>query len=186
MAVHNRDRFAKTLLRAVCSLAIYGWSCLAADAGQPPSPGLSLEPATFDLNTARDRQQLVVTGVFGSEDIRDVTAEAQFESSAPNVVVIEGSLAKPAGNGTAVITARLGDLSATAQVTRASARMNAARSEGTAGSTGRYAAPAFNTASHATAMSDALRRATATTLPVATPLARNCPARRLAAASSPA
>ncbi len=117
MAVHNRDRLAKTLLRAICCLAIYGWSCLAADAGQPPAPGLSLEPATFDLNTTRDRQQLVVTGVFGSEDIRDVTAEAQYESSAPNVVVIEDSLAKPVGNGTAVITARMGDMSATAQVT---------------------------------------------------------------------
>lgn len=117
MAVRNRTRLTAAVIRAACILAIYGGSSLVALGGQTATPGLTLEPATFQLDNARARQQLIATAVFASEDVRDVTAEVQYESSAPEIVVIDNALARPVGNGTAVITARLGDLSATATVT---------------------------------------------------------------------
>ena len=86
--------------------------------GQETQAGaLDIQPASFSLTSARARQQVVVTGTFGPEDIRDVTAEVEYESSDPSVVTVEGSLVQPTGNGTAVITARLGESSAAAEVT---------------------------------------------------------------------
>lgn len=76
----------------------------AADPG-----AISLDPGKFELRGGRAQQQLVVSGTFSADDIRDLTnAGVQFASSNPAVVKIEGTLAKPVADGTAQITATLG------------------------------------------------------------------------------
>lgn len=85
----------------------------AADPG-----AIAIDPGKFELRGARAQQQLVVSGTFSADDIRDLTnAGVQFASSNPAVVKIEGTLAKPVADGTAQITATLGAVKATAEVT---------------------------------------------------------------------
>ncbi|TXT35934.1 MAG: hypothetical protein FD138_1167 [Planctomycetota bacterium] len=95
------------LAASLCSFAT------AADPGV-----ISIDPGKFELRGARAQQQLVVSGTFSADDIRDLTnAGVQFASSNPAVVKIEGTLAKPVADGTAQITATLGAVKATAEVT---------------------------------------------------------------------
>ncbi|MBL8850562.1 MAG: DUF1553 domain-containing protein [Planctomycetaceae bacterium] len=89
----------------------------AAGRGDDALPArIELMPGHVQLHNARSRQQLVVTGFYGPEDIRDVTGTVTFESTDPDVVRIDGTVAHPVGDGMATITARLGDQSATAPV----------------------------------------------------------------------
>lgn len=78
----------------------------AEDVGQPAA--LGLEPAKFDLSGQRARQQLMVTGRYSGDDLRDLTRVATYVSSNPSVVKIENSIALPVGNGEATITASIG------------------------------------------------------------------------------
>lgn len=83
--------------------------------GQPTE--LALTPAKFVLRGQRARQQLVLTGSYGAREVRDLTPAAEYVSSNPKVVRIEGTRAIPVGDGTATIIARLSDLTASAEVT---------------------------------------------------------------------
>ena len=83
--------------------------------GQPSA--VVLEPGKFDLLGKRSRQQLLVTGVYSADDIRDLTPVAEFVSSNPEIVKIEKSIALPVGNGEATITAKVGGQSASVPVT---------------------------------------------------------------------
>ena len=76
------------------------------DVGQPAS--IVIEPTKFELLGKRSRQQLLVTGIYSGDDLRDLTPAATFVSSNPAVVKIEGTLALPAGNGEATVTATVG------------------------------------------------------------------------------
>jgi hypothetical protein len=99
---------------------ICGLSLLATDSGSSlyaQDAPLELQPGSVQLHSARARQQLIVTARLGTNDIRDVTAEAAYESSDPNIAVVENSVVRPVGNGSAIITARFGELSATVPVT---------------------------------------------------------------------
>ncbi len=94
------------------------WSCLnpvliAAD----QSTGLSLAPSKIELRGSRAQQQLVISGTFSADDTRDLTSGVTLTSSNPAVVKIEGTLAKPVADGTAQVTATLGGLTASAEVT---------------------------------------------------------------------
>src|SRR5262245_14131829 len=102
-------------LRLVFAFFIVMLPMLANAADQPGA--ISLDPGKFELRGTRAQQQLVVSGTFSAEDIRDLTTAVTFASSNPNVVKIEGTLAKPVGDGTAQITATLGALTASAEVT---------------------------------------------------------------------
>ena len=101
------DRLTPWMLMAL--LAICGTASLAADPpstieiGQPVS--LALEPGKFELSNKRAQQQLLVTGKYSADEVRDLTAAATFASSNPAAVKIEGSIALPVGNGEAVLTA---------------------------------------------------------------------------------
>jgi len=105
---NHRRRFAVLLALLTSPAAVW------ADDAAPAR--IELMPGHVQLHSARARQQLVVTGFYGPEDIRDLTAAVTYESSEPKVVSIEGSIARPVGDGMATITARVGDQSATAQV----------------------------------------------------------------------
>ena len=111
----NRFRPAlRSCLPAALALLVVS-SAGIADEGDAPAL-LQITPGHLQLHTSRARQQLAVTGFYGPEDVRDVTADVEFESSDPEVVTISGSVAHPAGNGSATITARLGDQSVSAGV----------------------------------------------------------------------
>ncbi|WP_373649494.1 MULTISPECIES: DUF1549 and DUF1553 domain-containing protein [unclassified Schlesneria] len=76
------------------------------DVGQPSS--IVLEPTRFELLGKRARQQLIVTGNYSGNDVRDLTPAATFTSSHPEIVAIENSIAYPRANGEATITASVG------------------------------------------------------------------------------
>ena len=86
----------------------------AAEVGQPV--GLILEPGRFELRNNRSQQQLLVTGKYSGEDVRDLTAAATFTSSNPAVVKIEGSIVLPVGNGEAVVAATVAGQTASVPV----------------------------------------------------------------------
>lgn len=82
--------------------------CLAladdtVEVGQPAS--IQFEQAKVELPNKRARQQLIVTGKYSGDDLRDLTSFATYTSSNPSIVTLEGSMAVPVGNGEAKITA---------------------------------------------------------------------------------
>ena len=79
---------------------------------------LKIETGAVTLDGPRAQQQLAISWSVGS-DTRDVTdsEELKVASSDTGVVSIDGSVLKPVGNGTATITATLGGLTATSEVT---------------------------------------------------------------------
>jgi hypothetical protein len=85
---------------------------------QSPIPSaIEIAPAKFTLTGPRARQQVVVSGAFAADDSRDITPTVVFESSNPAVVRIDGSKAIPVADGAATITAKIGDKTASAEVT---------------------------------------------------------------------
>lgn len=74
-------------------------------------------PGDFTLSGTAARQRLLLERSTGSEFTGQVREGVEFESSDSNVVRIEDGTAVPAGNGQATITARVGELSASAEVT---------------------------------------------------------------------
>ena len=106
-------RFAVCAIICALTISFLGSGGFADDA----APGFTLQPETVTLSGPRAHQQLIATAVMESGHPRDVTAEVACESSDPNVVAIENAVLKPVANGTAVVTVRMGDETATTQVT---------------------------------------------------------------------
>ncbi len=75
-----------------------------------------LLPAEIKLSGPEASQTLLVERSQDGRFIGQLTEGVAFESSDPKVVVIDAGRAKPVGNGQAVITAKVGDRTATAQV----------------------------------------------------------------------
>ena len=92
-------------LAAIALAPVFAMAEEAIDVGQPSS--IVVEPVKFELLGKRSRQQLLVTGVYSGEDVRDLTPVAEYTSSNPAIVKIEGSVALPAGNGEATLTAKV-------------------------------------------------------------------------------
>ncbi|MCA9114550.1 MAG: DUF1553 domain-containing protein, partial [Planctomycetaceae bacterium] len=78
---------------------------------------LEVSPAEVKLHGFRARQQLVLTGFYASDIVRDLTHAATWESSDPNVVKVVGTMLHPTGDGTATVTATAGGLTSTMAVT---------------------------------------------------------------------
>ncbi|MEP6956818.1 MAG: DUF1549 domain-containing protein, partial [Chthoniobacterales bacterium] len=78
--------------------------------------GFVILPAKFELSGQNARQQLLVERRSGAQLSGDVSEEAQFTSSNPEIVKIEHGAALPVSDGTATITARLGEQRATCEV----------------------------------------------------------------------
>ncbi len=105
----------KRCLSFVAVVLAFGLETMGFAADAPTA--LSLNPGKFELRGPRAQQQLVVSGTFSADDLRDLTTGVTFASSNPNVVKIEGTLAKPVADGTAQVTVTLGGLTAAAEVT---------------------------------------------------------------------
>ena len=101
------NAFSRLLsLGVIAALPCFVLAETPIDVGQPSA--IRAEPAKFELLGRRSRQQLLVTGAYSGEDVRDLTPAATIVSSNPAVVKIEGSVALPVGNGEATLTATVG------------------------------------------------------------------------------
>ena len=79
--------------------------------------GLTLEPAGFTMTGRRARQQLLVTAKYSAGELRDLTTVAKLVSSNPKVVTVKDGIARPVADGTAKLTAEIGTLKSTIDVT---------------------------------------------------------------------
>lgn len=122
-----RTRFRHTWLACVAtavtlaSLIATGQAASAEDADAVESLGapgqLQIEPSNSQLSGPRSQQQLVISGVFTSELVLDLTDRVELTSSDPNVAQVESGVIKPIGNGQATITAAYQGVTVQAQVT---------------------------------------------------------------------
>src|SRR6187399_2977727 len=87
--------------------------CVAQDSAAK----LLLLPPSISLSTKESRQTLVPQWKRGEQVLGQATEGVQLTSSDEKVVKIENSVAVPVGNGTATITAKVGEQTATAEVT---------------------------------------------------------------------
>ncbi len=71
--------------------------------GQPT--GLTLAPEKVVLTGKRSRQQVIATGQYANNELRDLTTAVQFVSSAPQIAKIERGVITPVANGVAQIIA---------------------------------------------------------------------------------
>jgi hypothetical protein len=79
----------------------------AVTVGEPS--GISATPAKVELAGKRAQQQILLTGSYASGELRDLTTAGALTSSAPNIVAVEGSVLRPVANGTAQVTAKIGN-----------------------------------------------------------------------------
>jgi hypothetical protein len=108
-----------TLLLLVVGVCVVGSPAVAEDEPKPLAGLSSIEiyPAEFKLLGNRSRQQIVVTGNFGSDDIRDITHLVELQSTNSAIVRMDGSIAMPTANGDAEVIAIAGELNSQAKVT---------------------------------------------------------------------
>ena len=82
----------------------------AVDVGQPIA--ITLEPGSFTLIGPRAHQQLLVTGQYPNNELRDLTAAASFAVTNPAVATIDGSAILPVANGDTQVIAMVGGIAA--------------------------------------------------------------------------
>ena len=106
-------------------IAMFALNSFAIQAAEPVLKGLSVAPAEFHLQSARARQQLLVTGNYSdsvsaaqtNKTEADLTAEATYESLVPSVALVTPKgIVVPNGFGDAVILVRHGKLEARVKV----------------------------------------------------------------------
>lgn len=100
--------FAISLSVAACLTLVVASNSMAADAG------LKLLPSELNLVGKENRHRLLVERTAGIQFVGQ--AEAQWESSDPKVASVENGIVIPQGNGSATITAKVGDQKVTASV----------------------------------------------------------------------
>lgn len=105
----------RTLTLSLAALITMALSATAAEQaaieiGQPTA--ITLEPGSFTLLGGRARQQLLVTGKYANNEVRDLTAAASFTATNAAVAKVDGSVASPLANGDTQIVATVGALTA--------------------------------------------------------------------------
>ena len=85
------NAFARSIAIAIAICAPISAMAEDIEVGQPAS--ITAEPAKFELAGKRARQQLIVTGNYSNNEVRDLTPAVTFASSNPAIVKIEGSVA---------------------------------------------------------------------------------------------
>jgi hypothetical protein len=78
---------------------------------------ITVVPEKIILNGKRSRQQVIVTGQYANNELRDLTPVAEFVSSAPQIVKIENGVLLPVANGAAQVVAKISGKEAKAEVT---------------------------------------------------------------------
>lgn len=106
---------AIVLLSVLC---LSGARANAQDQSKPLTGLSSVEifPKEFKLTGNRSRQQVLMTGSFGSQETRDLTHSVELKSSNSAIVRIEGTVAIPVADGTAELNVKAGAQVAIAKV----------------------------------------------------------------------
>lgn len=86
----------------------------AVAVGDPAS--LTVAPEKIVLTGKRARQQLIVTGQYANNELRDLTPAAEFVAAAP-IVKIENGVVLPVANGTTQVVAKISGKEARVEVT---------------------------------------------------------------------
>jgi hypothetical protein len=68
---------------------------------------ITLAPEKIILNGKRSRQQVIVTGQYANNELRDLTPVAEFVSTSPQIVKIENGVLLPVANGVAQVMAKI-------------------------------------------------------------------------------
>src|SRR5687768_2538875 len=93
-----------------------------ARADPPRLTRIALDPPAITLSGAGARQQLLVTGHYDDGSVRDLTHQARYQSSRAEAAYVDGPVVHAAGDGAAVVAARIDEHHARAKVTVRSAR----------------------------------------------------------------
>ncbi len=111
--MHYTARYALV----IASLLGSPTTALLADDAKPVEVGspqkILLEPTSFTLLGGRARQQLIVTGVYATGEVRDLTSVTQLTSSNDAIASVQNTKVVPAANGECQITATINGLTAT-------------------------------------------------------------------------
>ena len=86
-------------------------------AGAEVSPTLLMLPKQIDLKGPHATQRLLVEELRAEQFVGDRTGEATFSSSNEAVAIVENGVVVPVGDGSATLTAQVGDTSVSARVT---------------------------------------------------------------------
>ena len=78
---------------------------------------ITLVPDKLVFSGKRARQQLIVTGQYANNELRDLTPAAEFVSTAPAIVKVENGVVFPVANGVAQVVARISGKEAKIDVT---------------------------------------------------------------------
>ncbi len=95
-----------TILLATTGMAAADQPDAASQIGTPAA--LAIEPTTINLIGPRSRQQLLVTGKYAGDEVRDLTGLIPVGSSNLAVARVDGSTVLPVANGECVIVAMAG------------------------------------------------------------------------------
>ncbi len=107
---------ASVLAVAVVALATQtGWSAVPTDAqeraavvGQPAALVVSPMEKEITLHDGRTRQQIVVTGRYADQQVRDLTHFAEYSFETPDVAVIQDGMLLPKKDGVTVLVVKAG------------------------------------------------------------------------------
>lgn len=112
----------KSLVGWLCALMMLTGSAWAQKPVAPPVVRLEITPSAPTLDGAHARQRLLVTGVRQDGSVVDLTDMARVSAVSETTVRVEEGAVFPVADGTATVTAQVGKLSATAQVTTRNTR----------------------------------------------------------------
>lgn len=108
-------RNRELLITALSLFAMVGGTSGVAAEDAPVS--IEVHPPSFTLNGPRDVRQLVVTGRYASDEVRDVTHLVEYASGDPNIATIAEGVVTPIADGTTNVVITLAGRSTMASVT---------------------------------------------------------------------
>jgi hypothetical protein len=112
----DNHRMIVCRLSLMCaSLAAFALPLAAAD-NLSSLVKITVTPENCTLIGPRAEQRLVVTGHYSGDEVRDVTAEAAFESAAANLVAADRNVLRPVADGATSVTVKLGEHTASVKV----------------------------------------------------------------------
>jgi hypothetical protein len=78
---------------------------------------ITVVPEKIVLTGKRARQQVIVTGQYANNELRDLTLAAELASTSPQIVKVENGVILPVANGTAQVVAKISGKEAKTDVT---------------------------------------------------------------------
>lgn len=100
-----------------CFTLLFALAALTSAASDTHPTGIGILPAEFTLSGSEARQRLSVVAKQDDRIAAAILTGVELTSSDPQIVTIQGGIAVAVADGSALITATVGDQTATAKVT---------------------------------------------------------------------